>query len=90
MKLNLTLDRQSIERTRHALQKQLDTVLDVQKKGSHIVKYILQIPEDGKTYFSIDADKGRLSGAFKTFRHQKEDGTIVVKLVPINPTWLKG
>ena len=90
LKLNLPLDRQSIERTRHALQKQLDTVLDVQKKGAHIVKYILQVPEDGKAYFRIDADAGRLSGAFKTFRHQKSDGTVVVKLVPINPAWLKG
>jgi len=90
LKLNLPLDKQSIERTRHALQKKLNAVLDVQKKGSHIVKYILQIPEDGKTYFQIDAGTNRLSGAFKTFRHQKSDGTVVVKLVPINPAWLKG
>jgi mRNA-degrading endonuclease YafQ of YafQ-DinJ toxin-antitoxin module len=86
----LPLDTESIQRTMQGLKFHLNTVLDIQKVDGNIVKYILQIPENGKQHFTIDTKTHQLKGAFKTFKHTADDGTIVFKLVPVNPAWVKG
>jgi len=79
-----------MKRTQEGLKFHLNTVLDIEKVDGKIVKYILQTTEDGKKHFQLDQKSGKLQGAFKTFKHIADDGTIVVKLVPVNPRWIKG
>ena len=91
VELSLALDKQSIDRTLRGLKHRLNTVLDVQKEpDGRIVKYILQVSENGKRYFSVDVKQNKLEGAFKTFKHYGDNGTVVIKLVPINPEWVQG
>ncbi len=86
----LPLNHEIMKRTQEGLKFHLNTVLDIEKVDGKIVKYILQTTEDGKKHFQLDQKSGKLQGAFKTFKHIADDGTIVVKLVPVNPRWIKG
>ena len=84
------LDHEVLKRTIDGLKFHLNTVLDIEKVDGKIVKYILQTGENGKRHFKVDQKSGKLQCAFKTFKHTADDGTIVVKLVPVNPRWVKG
>ncbi len=88
--LSLSLDSRSIERVKEGLKHHLNTVLEIGKVDGKIVKYILQTAENGERHFTLDAKTHRLKGAFKTFKHTTDDGTVIVKLVPLNPAWIKG
>ena len=90
IQVTLPLNADSMQRTAEGVRFHLNTVLDIQKVNGNIVKYILQMPENGKKYFTLDTRKHQLEGAFKTFKHTADDGTVVVKLVPVNPVWIKG
>jgi len=90
VELSLALDQESIKRISRGLKHKLNTVLDVQKEEKHIVKYILQLSENGKQYFEVDPKEHKLKGAFKTFKHYSDNGTLIIKLVPVNPAWIKG
>ncbi len=84
------LNNEIVKRTLEGLKFHLNTVLDIEKVDGKIVKYVLQTTEDGERHFKLDPKSGKLQGAFKTFKHIADDGTIVVKLVPVNPRWVKG
>ena len=78
-----------LKRTMEGLKFHLNTVLETEKFDGKTVKYILQTAEDGERHFKLDPKSGKLQGAFKTFKHIADDGTVVVKLIPVNPRWVK-
>jgi len=84
------LNHEVVKRTMEGLKFHLNTVLDIEKIDGRIVKYVLQTSEDGKKHFKLDPKSGKLQGAFKTFKHIADDNTMVIKLVPVNPRWIKG
>jgi len=90
LKVALPLEPDVIKRTEEGLKFHLNTVLNIEKINGKIVKYIIQTAEDGQPHFTLDPKTKELKGTFKTFKHIADDGSIIVKLVPINPEWIKG
>lgn len=89
VQLALVLPPDSTQRALYALKHHLDSVLSIQEHNGKTTKYILQIPENGSRYFSLDQANNELKGKFKTFTHISDNGVKITKLVPINPEWIK-
>ena len=86
----IPLDHEVIKRTIDGIKDHLNTVLEIEKVDGKIVKYILQTEKDNKQLFTLDPKSGKLQGTFTTFKHTAHDGTIIIKLIPVDPHLVKG
>jgi hypothetical protein len=90
IRLGVTLSKEMIDEVLDGIKKHKRIVFTA-KDGENEnidVKYIIELPDDGRKDFKFDAKSGKLDGYFRTFKDTFADGSLVVDLIPIPPHML--